>query len=52
MSNCTYNPGAKPGKKHALNIELRILTNVYGILVSVFEVSSKQSKEQCLYIAS
>ena len=37
VSNCTYYPGAKPGKKHALNnqyapnSELRLLTHVYGI---------------------
>ena len=36
MSNCTYYPGAKPGKKHALdkqyalNSELRLLTRVYS----------------------
>ena len=36
MSNCAYYPGAKPGKKHALNkqyalnSELRLLTRVYG----------------------
>ena len=38
LSNCAYYPGAKPGKKHALNnqyalySELRLLTRVYGIL--------------------
>ena len=36
-SNCAYYPGAKPGKKHALNkqyvlnSELRLLTRVYGM---------------------
>ena len=36
LSNCTYYPGAKPGKKHALNkqyalnSEMRLLTHVYG----------------------
>ena len=38
LSNCAYYPGAKPGKKHALNNQyalnskLRLLTRVYGIL--------------------
>ena len=39
LTNCTYYPGAKPGKKHALNnqyapnSELHLLTRVYDILV-------------------
>ena len=39
LSNCAYYPGAKPGKKHALNnqyapnSELRLLTRVYGIVI-------------------
>ena len=35
VSNYAYHPGAKPGKKHALNSELRLLTYVYGILLRV-----------------
>ena len=37
LSNCAYYPGAIPGKKHALNkqyvlnSELRLLTCVYGM---------------------
>ena len=40
LSNCAYHPGAKIGKKHALNMqyalnsELRLLTRVYGIHIS------------------
>ena len=40
LSNCAYYPGAKPGKKHALNnqytpnSELRLLTRVYGTTIS------------------
>ena len=36
--NCAYYPGAKPGKKHTLNkqyallSQLRLLTRVYGIV--------------------
>ena len=36
--NCAYYPGAKPGKKHVLNkqyallSQLRLLTRVYGTL--------------------
>ena len=36
LSNCAYYPGAKPGKKYALNkqyallSQLRLLTRVYG----------------------
>ena len=36
--NCAYYPGAKPGKKYALNkqyallSQLRLLTRVYGII--------------------
>ena len=46
--NCTYYPGAKPGKKHALNkhyallSQLRLLTHVYGMLVTVREELSYQ----------
>ena len=38
LSKCAYYPGAKPGKKHALNkqyalnSELHLLTRVYGML--------------------
>ena len=31
LSNCAYYLGAKPGKKHALNSELCLLTYAYGI---------------------
>ena len=39
--NCAYYPGAKPGKKYALNkqyallIQLRLITRVYGICTPV-----------------
>ena len=39
LSNCAYYPGAKPAKKHvlnnqrALNSELRLLTRVYDIVI-------------------
>ena len=41
LSNCAYYPGAKPGRKHALNnqyalnSELRLLTRVYSMLVQL-----------------
>ena len=31
VSNCTYYPGAKPGKKHALNNQYAPNSDVYGI---------------------
>ena len=43
LSNCTYYPGTKPGKKHALNkqyalnSELCLLTRVYGMWISELE---------------
>ena len=43
LSNCTYYLGAKPGKKHALNkeyavnSELRLLTRVYGMILAIKE---------------
>ena len=43
LSNCAYYPGAKPGKKYALNnqyapnSELRLITRVYGTLFHSLE---------------